>query len=69
MAKPSELAEAFEIFAKYSNDSYPMDAEHQEIMVWINPEEVSEEDKERLDEIGFHQKPRGEFEPHFYYFT
>lgn len=69
MAKPSELAEAFQIFAEYSDDSYLLDADHDEITVWVDPKEVSEEHKERLEEIGFHKKPNGHFEPHFYYFT
>jgi len=68
MATPEKLAEAFKIFAKYSDESYPVCASHEEIKVWVNPEEVTQEDIETLENIGFHKKPKSET-PHFYYFT
>lgn len=68
MAKPSELAEAFEIFSKYSDDAYPLHAEHDKISVHINPDEVEEEDRERLEKIGFHANQNSGI-PDFYYFT
>jgi len=68
MAKPSELAEAFEIFAKYSDEKYPLHAEHDKISVHVNPKDVDQEDEERLEEIGFHAN-KGSGIPDFYYFT
>jgi hypothetical protein len=69
MATAKELAKAFKILAEYSEENYILDAEYEEIKVWVDPDKVSEEDKKALDDIGFHSKPNGEFEPHFYYFT
>jgi hypothetical protein len=50
-----DLIEALTIFAKYAPDSYsPVHCEH-DVMTVVRPipEEVSEEDKARLDELGF----------------
>lgn len=69
MASAEELAEAFQIFAKYTDENYVLHAEHDEINVSVNPNDVNEEDLERLDEIGFYSKTEGYPEPHFYYFT
>ena len=57
LSKWSEMAEAFNIFAKYSNKDSSYDdtyAEHDVIYAGPKPEEVSEEDKKRLDELGWH---------------
>jgi hypothetical protein len=48
-----EFIEAFEIFAKYNSDEYPLCAEHDEIYAWVDDDKVSEEDKKRLDELGW----------------
>lgn len=48
-----KLIEALQIFLKYGNPDYPTHCEHDELTVNINPELVSEEDKLRLDELGF----------------
>jgi len=69
MAKAEDLAEAFEIFSKYTDDKYILDADYEEIKVHVNPENVDSEDKEILDSIGFYAKTESRYEPHFYYFT
>lgn len=48
-----ELIEALQIFLKYDNPSYPTHCEHDYLYVDIHPDKVSEEDKKRLDELGF----------------
>ncbi len=49
-----QLIEALNIFLKYGNPSYPTHCEHDVlIIVGIDPEQVSEDDKARLDELGF----------------
>lgn len=48
-----DLIEALNIFLKYGNPTYPTNCSHDELYVDINPDEVSEEDKKRLDELGF----------------
>jgi len=48
-----ELIEAFQIFLKYSSDPYPTHCEHDVMYVNVNPEIVSEEDKKRLEDLGF----------------
>lgn len=68
MTTAEELQEAFKIFDKYTDDDYLLHAEHDEIRVSVNPEDVSEEDKERLDELGFHDGSHHHV-PDFYYFT
>lgn len=47
------LIKAFQIFLKYGNPEYPTHCEHDVLYVDINPELVSEEDKDKLDELGF----------------
>ena len=47
-----EFSEAFTIFAKYDTDGY-ICAEHDEIFAGPNPEIVSEEDKKKLEELGW----------------
>ncbi len=49
-----KLIEALQIFLKYKNEDYPTHCEHDELMiVGITEEEVSEEDKVKLNELGF----------------
>lgn len=54
MAHYIDMAEAYTIFAKYSE---PRDqnshAEHDELMAGPSPDIVSDEDKERLSELGW----------------
>jgi len=48
------LINALQIFNKYANPDYPTHCEHD--VMWIcdiKPDDVSEEDKVELDELGF----------------
>lgn len=47
------LIEALQIFRKYGNPPYPTHCDHDTLYVLIDPEIVSNEDEERLDELGF----------------
>jgi hypothetical protein len=53
----SKLIEAFQIFLKYGDISYPTHCEHDVLTVCVDPEKVSDEDKQKLDELGFHENP------------
>jgi hypothetical protein len=49
-----KLIEALQIFLKYGNPKRPTHCEHD--VMWISgiePDNVSEEDKKKLDELGF----------------
>jgi hypothetical protein len=49
-----DLIEALTIFLKYGNPAYPFHCEHDELTVCgIEPGQVSDEDKKRLDDLGF----------------
>ena len=48
-----DLITALNIFFKYSDDYAPTHCEHDELMVNIDPSVVSDEDKEKLDTLGF----------------
>jgi hypothetical protein len=48
-----DLIEALQIMAKYDKPDYPTHCEHDNLHVAVDPELVSEEDKARLDELGF----------------
>jgi hypothetical protein len=49
-----DLIEALQIFLKYGNPKHPTHCEHDVMtIVGINPQDVSETDKQRLDELGF----------------
>ena len=49
-----KLIEALQIFLKYGNPDYPTQCEHDELWICgINPEDISEEDKKKLDKLGF----------------
>jgi len=49
-----KLIEALQIFLKYGNPEYPTHCEHDVLHICgIYPEKVSEEDKKKLDELGF----------------
>ena len=50
----SKLIEALQIFLKYGDPDYPTHCSHDELTICgINPDDVSEEDKARLDKLGF----------------
>jgi hypothetical protein len=48
-----DLIKALQIFLKYENPPYPTHCEHDVMIVAINPEIVSDEDKKALDALGF----------------
>lgn len=48
-----DLIESLTIFAKYGNPHAPTHCEHDILFIDINPDEVSEEDKVKLCELGF----------------
>jgi hypothetical protein len=49
-----KLIEALQIFLKYNNKEWPTHCEHDILMVvGITEEEVSQEDKDKLEVLGF----------------
>ncbi len=48
-----DLIEALTILLKYGNPYAPTHCEHDELLVMIDPLNVSDEDKARLDTLGF----------------
>lgn len=49
-----KLIEALTILMKYGNPNYPTHCEHDELYVDINPELVSDEDINKLEELHFY---------------
>lgn len=50
----SKLIEALQIFLKYGDPEHPTHCEHDALMICgINPDDVSDEDKVKLEELGF----------------
>lgn len=50
-----DLIEALQIFLKYKNPRWPTHCEHDVLYIMeVTADEVSEEDKIRLNELGFH---------------
>ena len=49
-----DLLEAIKIFLKYDNPYSPFHCEHDTLTVDIDPAIVSEGDRDRLEELGFH---------------
>lgn len=48
------LIKALQIFLKYGNPDYPTHCEHDEMWICgIEPDDVSDEDKKELGELGF----------------
>ena len=47
------LIKALKIFRKYGNPDFPTHCEHDILLVMIDPEKVSDEDKKELDDLGF----------------
>lgn len=52
-----DLIKALTILLKYGNPYSPTHCEHDELTInpEINPDDVSDEDKKTLDELGFHE--------------
>lgn len=48
------LIEALTIFKKYDEGEYPTNCSHDELTINIDPVNVSEEDIDRLDDLGFY---------------
>lgn len=48
-----DLIEALKIFRKYTNEYAPIWCCQDELHIAVNPEDVSEEDKNRLAELDF----------------
>lgn len=49
-----DLIEALSIFAKYRNEQWPTHCEHDVLYIMgVTKEEVSEDDRTRLDALGF----------------
>lgn len=61
----NDLIKALQIFLKYDNRFYPTGCEHDVLYVDINPQIVSEEDKQILGGLGF-TYGNGEIEGVFY---
>lgn len=59
----SGLIEAMQILLKYGDINYPLSIRDREEIVidGINPEILTEEDKIRLEELGFHCAIEGKF--------
>ena len=49
----NDLIEALQILAKYGNPVNPTNCSHDELFVNISPSLVTEQDKERLEELSF----------------
>ena len=50
----SDLIEALQILNKYGDPSYPTICMHDTLLICgIEPQDVSDEDKKKLDELGF----------------
>ena len=49
-----DLIKALQIFLKYKNEKWPTYCEHDVLtIIGIDPTDVSEDDKEELDRLGF----------------
>jgi len=62
------LIEALQIAKKYASDynmEWPTHCEHDELWLCIDAEQVSEEDKKRLDELSFFEDDGGFKSFHF----
>lgn len=62
----SELIEALQIFLKYGDPAYPTHCEHDVMHVCIEASKVSQEDEEKLNELGFHADTDGYFSSYKY---
>lgn len=50
----NDLIEALQIFAKYTNEECPTWCRHDELHVNVDVDDVSDEDKEKLEKLGFY---------------
>ena len=48
-----QLIKALQIFLKYGNPEYPTHCEHDVLFIMINPDTVSDDDKEKLEKLSF----------------
>lgn len=58
-----ELIQALQIFNKYDNPYSPTHCEHDVLLIMIDPNIVSEEDIQKLDELSF--RPSSEYDSCF----
>lgn len=58
-----DLIEALQIFAKYTDVNHPTTCEHDVMYVLVGPFDVPDEEKDKLEELGFSVN---EEERHFY---
>lgn len=57
-----QLIEALQILLKYGNPKYPTHCEHDVLtIVGIEAETISQEDRVKLDELGFIVRVQGEY--------
>lgn len=61
-----ELIEALQIFAKYPHEKYSTGAGHDVFYVNVDPKIVSDEDKIKLEELGFFTGEQADDEDWFY---
>jgi hypothetical protein len=59
-----DLIKALQIFLKYSNAMFPTHCEHDELLVCVSPELISDEDKYTLEKLSFHPKDDYSFYSH-----
>jgi nicotinamidase-related amidase len=48
-----DLIEALQIFLKYQDSQWPTHCSHDKLTVCVDPEVVSDEDKTKLESLGF----------------
>lgn len=51
----NDLIQALTIFAKYGDPYSPTHCEHDQLCVMIDPDDVTEEDQQYLQKLGFHR--------------
>lgn len=56
-----DLIEALTILRKYGSPRNPTHCEHDKLTVCINPDDVSQEDVDKLELLGFHVDGEGFF--------
>lgn len=77
MASLDNHIKAFNIFKKYTDDGWPLHAEHDIIYCHVDPNEVSVGDLEELEGLSWHadghdpdaENPWEDLGDHFYHFT
>jgi hypothetical protein len=62
----TKLIEALNIFIKYGYPYSPTHCEHDTLYVMIDPEDVSEEDKEKLEILGFSPNDMNGFSSYYF---